>query len=72
MPAPAGERWNTIVSTPEPASAELLASATEPLTLAPPAGEVTEPVGFVLSIRRFATTSVLVLPTSSVASARRS
>ena len=60
------------MATPEPASAELLASTVEPLMFAPGAGEVTEPVGFVLSIRRFATTLVLVLPTLSVASARRS
>jgi hypothetical protein len=69
VPALAGERWKTTVLTPEPASAELLTRAIDPRTFAPPAGEVTEPVGFVLSIRRLATTLVLVLPTLSVASA---
>ena len=46
-----GERWNWTVSTPEPASAELLVSATVPRTFAPAAGAVTEPVGSVLSTR---------------------
>ena len=34
VPAPAGERWNWTVATPEPASAELLVSAIVPRTFA--------------------------------------
>ena len=45
VPAPAGERWNWTVATPEPVSAESLVSVTVPRTFAPAAGAVTEPVG---------------------------
>ena len=51
VPAPAEERWNWTVATPEPASAELLVSAIVPRTFAPAAGVVTAPVGAVLSTR---------------------
>ena len=51
VPAPIGERWNWTVATPEPASAELLVSATVSRRLAAAAGAVTEPVGLVLSTR---------------------
>jgi hypothetical protein len=44
-----------------------------PRTLAPAAGAVTEPVGFVLSMRTFAMTAELVaLPALSVVTTRRS
>src|SRR6185503_20335308 len=45
VPAPIGERWNWTVATPEPASAELLVSATVPRAFAASAGNVTVPVG---------------------------
>ena len=52
VPAPAGERWKVMVSTPEPpVSAELLVRPIVPRTLAASAGAVTEPVGSVLSTR---------------------
>ncbi len=51
VPAPAAERSNWTVATPEPPSAELLESATVPRRSAPPAGDVTSPVGSVLSTR---------------------
>jgi hypothetical protein len=60
------------VSTPEPPSAELLASETVPRTLAASAGAVTEPVGSVLSTRTVIVADVNVLPASSVVTTRRS
>ena len=50
VPAPAGERSKTTDATPEPPSAELLASRIVARTRAPSAGEVIEPVGLVKSI----------------------
>ena len=73
VPAPAGERWKTTVSRPEPASAELLVSETggTPIS-APLAGAVTEPVGRVLSTRTVTVAEVKVLPALSVVTTRRS
>ena len=48
-PPPLGRRSNAAEATPVPASAELLPTATLPERKAPPAGVVTEPVGFVRS-----------------------
>ena len=73
VPAPAGERWNWTVSTPEPPrSAELLASTTVPRMSAAAAGFVTEPVGFVLSTRTVIVAEVKELPALSVVTTRRS
>ena len=50
-PAPAGERWNWALATPEPGSAELEETATAaPRTLAAEAGAVIAPVGLVESL----------------------
>ena len=43
--APAGERWNSALATPEPASAEFEVSVNVPLMVALAAGAVTAPVG---------------------------
>ena len=72
VPAPAGERWNWTVATPEPASAELLVSAIVPRTFAPAAGAVTAPVGSVLSTRIVIAAEVKALPALSVVVTRRS
>ena len=73
VPAPAGERWNWTVATPDPASAELLVSATVPRTFAPPAGAVTAPVGTVLSMRTWIVAGAAsALPAASVVKTRRS
>ena len=72
VPAPAGERWNCVVATPEPASAESLASETVPRTFAPPAGAVTAPVGSVLSTRTVIGAEAKALPALSVVRTRRS
>ena len=72
VPAPAGERWNCTVATPEPASAESLASVIEARTSAAAAGLVTEPVGSVLSTRTVVTPEVKALPALSVVTTRRS
>ncbi len=72
VPAPIGERWNWTVSRPEPASAELLVSATVLRTLAASAGAVMEPVGLVLSTRTVIVAEVKVLPALSVVTTRRS
>ena len=70
MPAPAGERWKATVATPEPASAESLASTTVPPTAAPFDGAVTEPVGAVASTSHVKVTSeASVFPAASVARA---
>jgi hypothetical protein len=72
-PAPAGERWNCAEATPEPPSPEFESTEIVPRTLAPVAGAVTEPDGFVLSTRTLATTAELSeLPTLSVVTTRRS
>ena len=44
-PAPAGEVWNCTDATPEPVSAEFDVTVTVPLTAAPLAGAVIDPVG---------------------------
>ena len=74
VPAPAGERWNWTVSTPEPpASAELLVSATVPRIAAASAGNVTVPVGSVLSTRTCTVAGVAsAFPAESVVKTRRS
>ena len=73
MPAPAGERWKTTVSTPDPASAEFEVSATVPRRSAASAGAVTEPVGSVLSTRTWIVAGVdSALPAASVVNTRRS
>ncbi len=73
LPSPRGERWNTTVPTPEPpASAEFAATAIEARTLAPSAGAVIEPVGFVLSTRTVIAAEVKELPALSVVTTRRS
>ena len=72
LPAPAGERWNCTVATPEPLSAESLARATVPRRFAPAAGAVTEPVGAVLSTRTVIVGEVKVPPALSVVTTRRS
>ena len=77
VPAPAGERWNTTVATPdaEPptsVSAELLVSAIVPRTFAATAGAVTAPVGRVLSTRIVIAAEVKALPALSVVVTRRS
>ena len=69
-PPPAGRRWNSAVSTPEPASAELEETAIVPTTKAPSAGAVSEPVGSVRSMVTL-TTSAPVFPAPSVTMARR-
>ena len=70
VPAAAGERWKTTVATPEPASAESLASTTVPPTAAPFAGAMTEPVGGVASTSHVNVTSeASVFPAASVARA---
>ena len=70
VPAPAGERWKTTVATPEPVSAESLASTIVPPTAAPFAGAVIEPVGAVASTSHVKVTSVAsVFPAASVARA---
>ena len=66
-PAPAGERWNWALATPEPPSAELEETATElPRTFALEAGAVIAPVGLVESLVKVRTVAVLVLPALSV------
>ena len=73
MPAPAGERWNCTVATPEPASAESLVSATVvPRRFAPAAGAVTLPVGSVLSIRTVTGLEAVELPETSLVNVRTS
>src|SRR2546428_8534471 len=67
VPAPAGERWNWALATPEPPSAELEETATAlPRTLLLLAGAVTAPVGAVESLLRVSTVAALVLPALSV------
>ena len=79
VPAPAGERWNRALATPEAepptaGSAELEVTETEaPRTFAAAAGAVTAPVGFVLSTRTLViVVEVKVLPALSVVITRRS
>ena len=62
--APAGEVWNCAERTPEPASAELDVTATEPRTFAAATGAVTEPVGAVESSVKVIA-DVAVLPKAS-------
>ena len=45
VPVPAGEVWNCTDATPEPVSAEFDVTVTVPLTAAPLAGAVIDPVG---------------------------
>ena len=66
-PLPAGRRWNSAVSTPEPPSAESEETASVPVTKAPSAGAVSEPVGSVASKWNVRGEGVSALPTSSVA-----
>ena len=68
------EYSNAAEATPEPESAELEDTVTaEPVTFALAAGAVIEPVGAVLSIRKFVIVAeVNVLPTLSVVTTRRS
>src|SRR6476620_10763287 len=67
IPAPAGERWNWALATPEPPSAEFDVTATAlPLTFALEAGAVIAPVGLVESLVKVRTVALLVLPTTSV------
>jgi hypothetical protein len=72
-PEPATRPSNTIVATPDPPSAESLASAAggTPIS-APSAGAVTEPVGSVLSTRMVRALEVNALPALSVVTTRRS
>ena len=72
--APAGLRWKTIVSTPEPpASAELLVRLTGGTpSSAPAAGAVTAPVGAVLSTRTVIAAEVKELPALSLVTTRTS
>ena len=70
VPAPAGERWNTTWATPETESAEFDATATVPDSEAPPAGEVSEPVGSLLSTLIVCLAESSVFPAASVARAR--
>ena len=73
VPAPAGERWNWTVATPEPESAELLVSATVvPRRFAPALGAVTVPVGSVLSMRTWIVAGAVALPATSLVNMRRS
>ena len=73
VPAPAGERWNCTVATPEPESAESLVSATVvPRRFAPALGAVTLPVGGVLSIRTVTPAEAVELPETSLVNVRRS
>ena len=67
-PPPAGRRWNSAESTPEPVSAESEETVTElPRSAAPSAGAVREPVGSVASKWNVRAEGVSALPTSSVA-----
>src|SRR4051812_47415635 len=71
---PEGERWNVALATREPpvsAESELTVTVL-PLTLAPLAGAVSEPVGSVLSTRTVTVAEVKVLPAASVVMTRRS
>src|SRR3954452_12300421 len=65
--APAGERWNATSATPLPESLEAVDTSTNADTSAPSVGDVSSPVGGVLSIRRFATPAVDLLPPPDVA-----
>jgi hypothetical protein len=69
-PPPDGRRSKSAESTPEPASAESAETDTVPERSAPPAGEVTEPLGSVRSTRVL-TTSDPVFDALSVLTARR-
>ena len=71
--APAGERWNSALATPDPPSAEFAVTVNVPLMLADAAGAVIDPVGAVLSTRTLAMVAdVKALPTLSVVITRRS
>ena len=73
VPAPAGERCSAADATPDPASAELADTVTDPRTMALVAGDVSEPVGAVLSTRTLLTVAdVVELPALSVVTTRRS
>ncbi len=73
-PAPAGERWNWALATPEPPSAEFEETVTAlPVTLAEAAGAVIEPEGLALSTRTLVTSALVnAWPTLSVVITRRS
>ncbi len=64
VPAPAGELWNCTEATPDPASAELDVTETEPCTFAAATGAVTAPVGAVESTAKV-TADVTVFPAAS-------
>src|SRR5215210_4206616 len=72
VPPPAARRSNRTDATPEPASAESDATATDgPRTAAPPAGAVSEPVGAAVSTTHVCEAGVgSVLPAASVARTR--
>ncbi len=70
VPAPAGERWKTTESMPDPPSDAVALSGTSPRRLAP--GSVRLAAGAVLSTRRPATVEVVWLPAASLTSTRRS
>src|SRR5579884_945046 len=76
VPAPCGERWNATDATPLAPEPGSLTSPDETVTVAwtkPPLGEVTDPVGFVLSTPTVVTgETVCTFPTASVATIRRS
>src|SRR3954463_13838214 len=66
-PAPAAERWNWALPTPEPPSPEFEVTATElPRTFALEAGAVMAPVGLVESFVKVRSVGLLVLPAASV------
>ena len=72
VPAPAGERWNCTVATPEPVSAESLVRAIVPRTSAAAAGPVTVAGGDCVVDADVASTEVNALPALSVVTTRRS
>ncbi len=70
-PPPAGRRWNSAESTPEPVSAESEETVTElPPRTEASAGAVSEPVGFVLSTSTPWTAESSELPALSVTRTR--
>ena len=70
---PAGERWNSALATPEPASAESEVTVKVPLIVADAAGAVTDPVGACCRrVRWRSVAEVKVVPTLSVVITRRS
>src|SRR5207253_904001 len=70
-PAPATRYWNVTDETPLPASEAPAPSESVPASDAPAAGDVTEPVGAVLSTNTVRSALVAWLPAASCATARR-